>query len=334
MQKFALCFFFSILVIPAFTSHATQGQILGEDSYTIPDWFKDSFLEIEEDIRDANNNNRHVMLFMHIDRCPYCTRMLEENFQRGASQQFIEKNFDVIALNIRGDREIQWDDNTRFSEKALAAELKVHFTPTLIFLDSAGKKVYQMNGYRNPAAFKHVLNFVKDKKYLDSGLVEYVRQQDESIYTFAPHTLFKQVNDFSKINGPLAVIFEDRSCADCDEFHKYVLTHADVLQEMEKFTVVRLDAFSTEPIINVKGEKTTAQQWANELDLDYRPGTVLFDDGIEITRADGRLYHFHYKELLRYVSGDFYQQYPGYLKYLGFRQKQLLDAGVDIDFSL
>ena len=45
-----------------------------------------------------------------------------------------------------------------------------------------------------------------------------------------------------------------------------------------------------------------------------------------ITRADGRLYHFHYKELLRYVSGGYYQQYPTYLKYLGIRQKQLLDV--------
>lgn len=58
------------------------------------------------------------MLFMHIDRCPYCTRMLEENFRSGDIQQFIEKNFDVIALNIRGDREILWDENTVYSEKS------------------------------------------------------------------------------------------------------------------------------------------------------------------------------------------------------------------------
>ena len=110
--------------------------------------------------------------------------------------------------------------------------------------------------------------------------------------------------------------------------------HQDVLTEMQKFTVVRLDALSTKPLIDVDGNKTTAQDWASHLNLDYRPGTVLFNEGNEITRADGRLYHFHYKELLRYVSGGYYQQYPTYLKYLGIRQKQLLDAGVDIDFSL
>jgi hypothetical protein len=41
--------------------------------------------------------------------------------------------------------------------------------------------------------------------------------------------------------------------------------------------------------------KTTTQDWAKDIYLDYHPGTVLFDAGQEITRADGRLYHFHYK---------------------------------------
>lgn len=334
MKKYFLYLLFSLVLIPVLNSQAGQGKILGEDSYTIPGWFKNSFLEIQEDIKEADENNRHVMLFMHIDRCPYCTRMLEENFRSGEMQQFIEKNFDVIALNIRGDREIQWDENTVYSEKTLAAELKVHFTPTLIFLNSAGKKVFQMNGYRNPSAFLHVLNYVKDKQYLNAPLADYVRQQNESIYTLQSHPQFKDVTNFSQIKGPLAIIFEDRGCADCDEFHKEVLMHKDVMKELQGFTLVRLDALSIEPLIDINGNKSTAQDWADELQLDYRPGTVLFYDGVEITRADGRLYHFHYKELLRYVSAGFYQQYPTYLNYLGVRQKQLLEAGVDIDFSL
>lgn len=334
MKKYFLCLVFFIFFSPAFASEKAQGKIIGEDSYTLPGWFKESFLEIQEEIEEASQNNKHVMLFMHIDRCPYCTRMLDENFRSGDSQQFIEENFDVIALNIRGDREIQWDENTSYSEKTLATELKVHFTPTLIFLNDEGKKVFQMNGYRNPAAFIHVLNYVKDKQYVHSNLVDYVGKQDESLYILKSHPQYKIINDFSKFNGPLAIIFEDKSCADCDEFHKEVLLQQDVLIELQKFTLVRLDALSTEPVIDVNGNKTTAQEWAKELNLDYRPGTVLFDAGKEITRADGRLYHFHYKELLRYVSGGFYQQYPTYLKYLGIRQKQLLDAGIDIDFSL
>lgn len=320
MKTVFLLLCFPLLLIISSPAFSEQVEILGENSYTIPGWFKESFLEIQEDINDAKDNNKHVMLFMHIDRCPYCTRMLEENFRRGDSKDFIEKYFDVIPLNIRGDREIQWDEKTTYTEKQLARNLKVHFTPTIIFLDSSGKKVFQMNGYRKPAAFKHVLNYIKDKQYLKMKLVDYVNQQGESIYNFKAHPQFNNLTDFSKFNGPLAIIFEDRSCSDCDEFHKDVLMHIEVLNELEKFKVVRLDALSNETIIDTAGNKTTARDWAEKLNLDYRPGTVLFVWGEEVTRADGYLYHFHYKELLRYISGGHYEIYPNYLGYLAVRQ--------------
>ena len=92
------------------------------------------------------------------------------------------------------------------------------------------------------------------------------------LYNLKPHPQYQDVKDFSKFNGRLAIIFEDKSCADCDEFHKEVLMHQDVLTEMQKFTVVRLDALSTKPLIDVDGNKTTAQDWASHLNLDYRPG--------------------------------------------------------------
>jgi len=313
------------------TALSSQGKIIGEEHFEIPTWFKESFLEINEDNIEATKNNKHLMLFMHIDRCPYCTRMLDENFSKGSVKDFIKTNFDVIALNIRGDRELSWNDDTLYSEKQLAKNLDVHFTPTIVFLNSKGEKVYQMNGYRKPQAFSHILNYINNKQYLKQKLSDYIRQQKKNIYTFKSHPYFKQITNFSSHSTPLAVIFEDKACAGCDEFHKEVLNHQSVLKELKKFTVVRLDINSKQPIINNHGKETSVMNWIEELDLDYRPGTILFDKGKEITRADGRLYHFHYKELLRYVSGKFYLQFPTYLQYLGPRQKSLLKQGVDID---
>ena len=331
-QSLAPLLFF-ILMISSITAHSAEGKIQGEVAFTVPGWFKESFLEISEDISEAKENNKHVMLFMHIDRCPYCTRMLNENFIKGSNKALIKKHFDVIALNIRGDREIQWGEKTRYSEKSLARELKVHFTPTIVFLNGKGQKVYQMNGYRKASAFKHILNYVAQKQYTTLKLTDYIRQQKESIYALRTHPLFEKMTDFSKYKEPLAVIFEDKSCAGCDEFHKEVLHHKTVLQELKKFRTIRLDAHSTKPIIDINGNRTTARDWAKKLKLDYRPGIILFDEGEEITRADGRLYHFHFKELLRYVAEGFYLKFPTYLQYLGPRQKELLKSGINIDVS-
>jgi len=328
-MKISLIFLFLLSISSA--SLASQGKIIGEEHFSIPIWFKKSFLDIDEDNSEAIKDNKHLMLFMHIDRCPYCTRMLDENFRKGPAKDLIKNNFDVIALNIRGDRELSWNDDALYSEKQLAKNLGVHFTPTIVFLNSKGEKIYQMNGYRKPQAFTHILNYIHKKQYLTQNLSDYIRQNNKHIYTLNDHPYFKKITNFSSHTTPLAIIFEDKGCTGCDEFHKEVLNHPAVLKELKKFTVVRLDINSNQSIINNKGDKISTRNWIKQLGLDYRPGTILFDKGREITRADGRLYHFHYKELLRYVSGKHYLQFPTYLQYLAPRQKTLLKQGINID---
>ena len=322
------------LTLYASVLNAAEGKISGTIDYSIPGWFKDSFLEISEDIKEASNDSKHVMLFMHLEGCPYCARMLNENFRQGKRKEFIQTDFDVIAINIRGDREVTWDQQTKYIEKSLARELKVHFTPTIVLLNAKGQKVLQLNGYRKPEALKQALEYVRDRRYLKIRFADYIKQKNTPLYRLRSNASFSKMTDFSKYKGPLAIIFEDKMCAGCDEFHEKVLNHIDVRKETEKIKLVRLDAYSDVPVIDINGNKTTAKQWAERLKLDYRPGTVLFDGGEEITRADGRLYHFHYKELLRYVSGGHYFEYPGYNQYLNVRQKQLTKSGVDIDLGL
>ncbi|MDH5391683.1 MAG: thioredoxin fold domain-containing protein [Gammaproteobacteria bacterium] len=302
-------------------------------SYTIPAWFKHSFLEINEDSKEADAENKHLILFMHLEGCPYCSRMLDENFRTGETKDYIQKNFQLIAINILGDREVQWDEDTVYSEKALARQLKVHFTPTIVFMNSKGRRVLQLNGYRKPATLMHAFNYVIDKQYYKMKLAEYIKLQNKPVYRLMSHQLFSEITDFSVYKKPLAILFENKDCAGCEEFHQKVLQHKQVLEELSHFKLVRLDSYSDKTITDVDGNITTAADWASRLKLDYRPGTVLFDKGSEVTRADGRLYHFHFKEMLRYVSSGQYFEYASYNQYLTARQKELRAAGVQIDYG-
>jgi hypothetical protein len=60
---------------------------------------------------------------------------------------------------------------------------------------------------------------------------------------------------------------------------------------------------------------------------------VLYNDKKIISTVDTLLYSFHFKELLRYVSQKEYKYFNTYLDYLAVRQKELTDAGVNIDLS-
>lgn len=337
VRVFALifCTLFSFHVLANSTA-VTPGKLTGGKQSEHPDWFKESFLDIAGDVEEAAEAGKHVILFMHLNDCPYCAKMADENFAHAPYTPFIRKNFDVIQINIKGDREVAFDENTSMSEKELAKKLKVRYTPTILFLNKENKTVLRLNGYRSVPAFKHALDYVQQQAYLKTTLNQFIESQQASpVYTFRDHPMFKRVTDLSSAaKVPLALLFEDSSCDACNELHDGHLSNPETLKILENITFVRLDANSEDPIIDPEGNKTTAKAYAEKLGLTYRPGIVLFDKGKEIIRIDGLLYTYHFQEVLRYVGERHYIKYPNNLHgYLGMRTETILKSGKSIDLS-
>ncbi len=334
MRRLFAAFALALLVMSAPAPAApAPGKVSGGQKYDMPDWFKMSFLELKDDLKEANAHGKQLMLFLHLEECPYCARTLNENFREGANKEFIERHFDVIGIDIRGDRTVEWFDGRQYSEQELARMLKVYATPTILFLDSEGKIALRLNGFRTRQAFRQAVDYVQQQVYRRESLASFVAQQKQAPYQFRAEPMFKDMTDFRNYRKPLAVMFENRDCSDCDEFHDKVLNHADVLPELARYTVVRLDAYSDQSITDIDGQRTTPKQWAEKLGLSYRPGIVLFNEGKERARMDGMLYHFHFKELLRYVSGEYYKKYDSFSKYNAARRPQLLQQGISIDYA-
>jgi prepilin-type processing-associated H-X9-DG protein len=324
----------SLFIVSApVTSVAAPGKMTGGVKYDMPDWFKMSFLDLNDDLKEANAYRRQIMLFLHLEECPYCARMLDENFREGETRDFIERHFDVIGIDVRGSRNVAWFDGHEYPESALAKMLKVYATPTVIFIDPEGKTALRLDGFRKRQAFRQALNYVQQQAYRQESLASFVAKQQQAPYRLRAEPMFRELTDFNNYRKPLAVIFEDRDCSDCDEFHDKVLTHPEVLSELSHFSVVRLDAYSDQPITDINGKRTTPKQWTEQLGLTYRPGIVLFNEGKEIARADGMLYHFHFKELLRYVSGGYYKKFGSFSQYNAARRAELLQQGIDINYA-
>jgi len=334
MKQLLLTFCLAFLAIDGIAAEAPRGTATGGRAHALPDWFKQSFLNIKEDADEARQAGKHLLVFMDLNDCPYCARTLDENFHGGDNAAFIRQHFDVVAVNVRGDQEVTWIDGAHYTELKLAAKLGVFGTPTLVFISPDGKQVLKLMGYRTPATLRHALEYVQSREYRHQPLTDYIENRQKTpVYTFREHPRFEKVSDFTNYRKPLAVIFEDRNCADCDGFHDKVLNHPDVLTELEPYRVVRLDAYAETPIVDPAGKRTTPRAWAASLSLIHRPGVVLFDEGRVVAKLEGRFYHFHFKELLRFVSGKHYQRYNRFNSYLNDRQPALLQQGINIDFS-
>lgn len=327
----SLMFFF----ISVLSLYATPGKIIGGIAHTAPDWFKLSFLDITEDAKEASHNNKHLMLFLDLDGCPYCDKMLKESFiSKNRTSDFIKAHFDVINMRITGKREISWDKNTTFTEKEFAKKLQIYFTPTILFLDGNKSIVTRIDGYRSPINFLNILEYVNSKYYEKMPISEYLsRVKNKNLYKLRANKLFSNKKDLSNISTPLALILEDGSCTQCDYLHDVTLNNKDVRKELKPYTIVRLDASSNKPIIDISGKKTTPKQLAHNMHLTYRPTILLYNEGKLQLTINALLYSFHFKERLRYVSGKYYKKYKSYREYSKARKKELLQKGVTIDLS-
>ena len=98
MKRLRTLIFSLLLSLSPGIAMASQGVVTGGKVYALPDWFKPSFLNFDDDIEEARSEGRHVIAFFHLDECPYCSRMLEENFYEGETQQFMEANFHLQCI--------------------------------------------------------------------------------------------------------------------------------------------------------------------------------------------------------------------------------------------
>jgi thioredoxin-related protein len=320
--------FFTITAVSA----QTPGKVTGGIVYEIPDWFKESFLEIADDVAEAEENNKHVLLFFHLNACPYCNRMLNENFRQGAIKDQIQKNFDVIAINIRGDREIAMSENLNTTERVLSSYLKIQYTPTILFMSAKNKAVLRLNGYRSPQAFKQALDFVQNKAYQKTSFAAYKREHMQyGKYKFIADPLIKTTNNLSKYQGPVALLLEDNDCNECADFHSKMMQRPEIRELLKRLTLIRLDAKSDKPLIDFNGKATTPAKLASELSMTYRPGLVMFDQGKEVSRVESMLYPFHFGNAIRMALDDNHQKFASYLDLSRKQQQELLSQGIDIN---
>lgn len=312
-----------------------------------PDWFKDSFLDIREDVTEASDAEKRVILYFYQDGCPYCDKLLKDNFGNPEIADATRKYFDVIAINMWGDRSVVDFEGEDSTEKNFAAALKVQYTPTLLFLNEAGEVIFRINGYYEPPRFNLVLSYVAGKHEKNGSIQDYydklVAQQSSGqdtkqsaakqpvIADSLPHPL--QLKDARAGSGrPLMLVVEQADCAACEELHKDIFTRREVGYALSNLDIAQLDQNSTDTLQTPNGREMQAGEWLKELDIKYTPSLLFFDrDGKEVFRTEGYLKTFHVHGAMDYVIAGAYQWQPEFQRFLQHRTEAMAARGFEVD---
>ena len=323
-------------------SKAEQGKFYGAMQTEYPDWFKEGFNNFKEDIADAKAQGKRLMLVFVQNGCPYCHALVDRNLAQKDIETYTKKNFDVITINMWGDKEVTNVNGQNFTEKSFAAALKVQFTPTIIFFTEEGKIALRLNGYLPPDKFKVAIEYVGKKLETKIPYREYLAKNykkkagnkamaTEDFFLPAPHDLSPTGKTRNK-GKPFAVIFEQKDCPNCDTLHSKVLVDKQTRAVIKKFDVVQLDIWSNSPIVTPEGTKTTAKAWAKQLDVKYAPTIVVFNaDGKEIIRSEAFFKSFHTQGIFAYVLEKAYIKQPSFQRYLALRAEHYREQGQSVD---
>lgn len=303
-----------------------------------PDWFKNSFLDIREDVEEAAGTGKRVMLYFYQDGCPYCAKLLQDNFSQRSIVEKSRKYLDVIAVNMWGDREVTSLDGQVMTEKEFATALRVMFTPTILMLNEQGTVILRINGYYDPVKFEAALDYVGQHKETALSFADYYRQlepvkpsgklHEEAFFLKPPYDLQNLVNS----DKPLMLLFEQKQCKPCDEYHKDIYQRPETQQQLSRFNIVRLDMWGDTPVLAFDGKKTTARKLARQLDVKYAPSMVFFDkEGKEVFRTEAYLKAFHTQSVLDYVASGAYRSQPSFQRYIAARADRLEAQGIHVD---
>ena len=324
-----------------------------------PRWFKQTFLDMREDVGDAARSGRRLMLYFHQDGCPYCAKLLRDNFGRKDVVERMRRHFDVVSINIWGDREVTDLSGTATTEKAFARGLRVQFTPTLLVFDERGAVAQRINGYLPPPQFIAALERAAPASSIDARTGAGIGgpQPSAALRAAGPAASGDRVSEsirsdatdpppaLSSIRGdrrlaarlardprPMLVVFDEPRCPTCSEMRNDGFARSEVRRALNAFHVVRVDRTSPDRLQTPTGEIASARDWARALNVQYAPTLAFFDrSGREVFRIDAYLRPFHVAAALDYVGSGAYVSQPEFQRYIEARAAERRGRGEKVE---
>ncbi|MFT5798696.1 MAG: thioredoxin-related protein [Candidatus Azotimanducaceae bacterium] len=121
---------FLALITMTFTTFAAE---IGDDGLHKAPWMRDTFKDLAEDLAEANDEGKRLMVIIEQRGCIYCKKMHEDVFSIPEIADYIGDNFFVVQINMFGDVEVTDFDGTALPEKAMVKKWGALFTPMILF---------------------------------------------------------------------------------------------------------------------------------------------------------------------------------------------------------
>lgn len=165
----------SIVLVLAFSMPvwATGEAVLGDDGLHKTDWMRDTFMDLRDDLAEANAEGKRLAIIFEQRGCIYCNKMHKEVFPVPEIDAYIHENFFFVQMNLFGDLEVTDFDGEVLSERKMALKWGMMFTPTILYFPETvpeGVSAQRAAVANMPGAFEkhttlHLMKWVVEHGY-------------------------------------------------------------------------------------------------------------------------------------------------------------------------
>ena len=133
---------------------------------------KSDIINLDELFKQNSASHKHIMVFFHMNHCPYCERMDKSTLQDTKIQNILQKKFIFIDINTDEKKSVLFH-NKLFTQKEFAHSLDIDFYPTVVFFDTEKEIIYTAKGLRKIDKFKKILRFIHTKSYEEGDFFDF-----------------------------------------------------------------------------------------------------------------------------------------------------------------
>ena len=144
-------------------------------------WFHQSFLELADDVHEAADEGKFLVVLIEQSGCPYCRELHEVNFKRSEITDYLGKHALVLQLDLWGARAVVGFDGEAMEERDWIQSQGIHFTPTTLIYtrnaEGAAKEVFRLPGYLIPFHYLSSLEYVFTGEYEKQSFQRYLQDK-------------------------------------------------------------------------------------------------------------------------------------------------------------
>ncbi|MEA3372523.1 MAG: thioredoxin family protein [Campylobacterota bacterium] len=134
-------------------------------------------VDLNKHLETAKNQNKFIMFFHHIPGCPYCQRMIEENFKDPNILKVVNKNFIYVDIYTADTDPVVFKDFAG-THKEFSSYIGAVAYPATVFMDKNGKVLHRAIGYRNIDEHFADITYISTESYKKMDLESYKEKLD------------------------------------------------------------------------------------------------------------------------------------------------------------